>query len=91
MAESRTVQPQFTYKGFEEELWSVQKSTTFLSSTILSKAMPANAPAGGTYLLQFGLDFNSPNPGPRYLTSHGEGKQLTIEGKSSNQHDQEVN
>ena len=54
--------------------------------------MPAtNAPAGGTYLLQFGLDFNSPNPRPLYLTSHGEGKQLTIEPKSSNQHNQEVN
>ena len=90
MAESRTVQLQFTYKRFEEEPWSIQKSPTFLSLTRLSKAMPA--PTGGTYLLQFGLDFsnaNLPNPGRSYLTSHGEGKQLTIE-HITNDHSQEV-
>ena len=42
-----------------------------------------NSPAGGTYLLQFhvasALRVNSPNPGGWYLTSNGEGKQLTIE------------
>ena len=50
------------------------------------------APTGGTYLLQFGLEFsiaNLPNPGPWYLTSHGEGKQLTIE-HTNNHHNQEV-
>ena len=50
------------------------------------------APTGGTYILQFGLDFNTPgpNPGPWYLTSHGEGKQLTI-ANPTNDHNQEVN
>ena len=79
----------FAYKGFEEELWSIQKSTTFLSLTILSKAMSAdNIPVGEDFLFQFGIDFpnaNLPNPGPWYLTSHGEGKQLTIEHQNINQ------
>ena len=44
-----------------------------------------NIPSGGNYLLQFGLEFNSPNPGPWYLTSHGEGKQLTIEHQNNHQ------
>ena len=49
-----------------------------------------NIPSGGTYLLQFGLDFNSPNPGRGYLTSHGEGKQLTVEVFTT-EFNQEVN
>ena len=45
-------------------------------------------PVGEDYLFQYGLEFpnvNAPNPGPRYLTSHGEGKQLTVEPQNINQ------
>ena len=47
-----------------------------------------NIPVGEDFLFQFGIDFpnaNLPNPGPSYLTSHGEGKQLTIEHQNINQ------
>ena len=79
-SESGRVQLQFAYKGFDGELWSIQKPTTFLS---LFKAMPAIASVTpGFYHIQFGLAFsaaNLPTPLPLYLTHNGEGKQLTLE------------
>ena len=91
MVESRTVQPRFAYKELED-LWSVQKSTTFLSLTRPSKTMPVDIlPASGIYLLEFHEEFlKLPDPGPWYLTSNGEGQQLFIDHRS-NLHNQEVN
>ena len=75
--------PQFAYKGFEEELWSIQKSTTFLSLTILSKSMSAsNVPVGEDYVFQFGPDFSL------YLTGNGEGNQLTVVRQGQNKNEQ---
>ena len=84
-AASRSPQPvpQFAYKGFEEELWSIQKSTTFLSLTILSKSMSAsNIPVGEDYVFQFAIEPSN----PLYMTGNGEGNQLTVEkpGKNKN-------